>query len=68
MPTLTPVDRIALEWAWGQGEEAGAGTATLPAADWQFLPLRTTLGTLAVLTIAQQTGAIQSDPTKRHFC
>lgn len=53
---LGPVDRAALEWAWAHGEEAGAGTAVLSAADWQFQPLKTSLGQLAVLALARDDG------------
>ncbi len=53
---LGPVDRAAAEWAFGRGEPAGSGTATLNAADWQFHPLKTSLGILAVLGIARGDG------------
>jgi two-component system sensor histidine kinase KdpD len=58
-PPLTeigPVDRAAAEWSWSRGEAAGSGTATLNAANWQFHPLKTSLGTLAVLGIAREDG------------
>ncbi|MBV0912501.1 sensor histidine kinase [Anianabacter salinae] len=48
-PKLSPVDRAAAEWAMEHGEDAGLGTDTLTASDWQFRPLKTSLGTLAVL-------------------
>jgi two-component system sensor histidine kinase KdpD len=54
---LGPVDQAAAEWSWGKGEPAGRGTATLTAADWQFHPLKTALGTLAVLGLARADGA-----------
>lgn len=54
--TLGPVDAAALDWAWAQGEPTGAGTETLSAADWQFQPLKTSLGTLAVLALAREDG------------
>ncbi len=54
--TLGPVDAAAAEWAWSRGEQAGAGTATLNAADWLFVPLKTSLGTLAVLGMARENG------------
>lgn len=57
--TLSPVDRAAADWAWSRGEPAGSGTATLNAADWQFHPLSTSLGVLAVLGLARADG---SDP------
>ncbi len=48
-PNLSPVDRAAAEWVMEHGEEAGIGTNTLTASAWQFRPLKTSLGTLAVL-------------------
>ena len=54
---LGPVDQAAAEWCWNNGEPAGRGTATLTAADWQFHPLKTALGTLAVLGLARADGA-----------
>jgi two-component system sensor histidine kinase KdpD len=54
--SLSPVDRAAAEWTASRGEPAGSGTATLPAADWQFHPLKTSLGVLAVLGIARDDG------------
>jgi two-component system, OmpR family, sensor histidine kinase KdpD len=54
--TFGPVDRAAADWAWSRGELAGCGTATLPAADWQFHPLKTGLGVLAVLGVARDDG------------
>ncbi len=56
VPALGPVDRAAAEWTHGRGEPAGSGTATLNAADWQFHPLRTSLGVLAVLGMAREDG------------
>lgn len=53
---LSPVDRAAADWAWSRGETTGYDTGTLNAADWQFHPLRTTLGTLAVVALARSDG------------
>ncbi|MDB5712417.1 MAG: histidine kinase [Sphingomonas bacterium] len=53
---LTPLDRAALDWAFGRGEPSGNGTATLNGSDWQFHPLRTSLGILAVLGVARGDG------------
>ena len=53
---LTPLDRAALDWAFGRGEPSGNGTATLNGADWQFHPLKTSLGILAVLGVARGAG------------
>lgn len=54
--SIGPVDNAALDWAWLHGEAAGSGTTTLSAADWQFQPLTTSLGTLAVLGLARDDG------------
>lgn len=62
---LAPVDRAALKWVWQHGEEAGAGTAMLAAADWQFQPLKTSLGVLAVLGIARDDGRDPVRPEQR---
>lgn len=51
-----PVDEIARDWAWQNGEETGRGTARMAAADWQFLPLKTGLGMLALIGIARDNG------------
>lgn len=53
---LGPVNQAAAEWAWVRGETAGAGTATLNAADWQFHPLTTSVGILAVVGLANEHG------------
>ena len=50
-PHLNPVDIAAADWALARGEVAGRSTTTLAAADWQFHPLKTSLGVLAVLGI-----------------
>jgi two-component system sensor histidine kinase KdpD len=55
-PALSPVDMTALQWAWSEGEEAGSGTAMLADANWQFQPLKTSLGTMAVLGMARDDG------------
>jgi len=61
--TLGPVNQAAAEWAWNRGEPAGAGTATLNAADWQFHPLKTALGVLAVIGLSREDGRdpVQAD-------
>ncbi|WP_294335090.1 sensor histidine kinase KdpD [uncultured Sphingomonas sp.] len=55
-PPLGAVDHAAAEWAWSSGEAGGVGTGTLIAADWQFHPLRTSMGVLAVLGLAAPDG------------
>ena len=56
-PPLGPVDRAAADWSHTRGEPAGRDTGTLNAADWQFHPLTTALGTLAVVGLARPDGA-----------
>ena len=41
----------AARWAFANQEPTGRGTATLPSADWRFLPLRTVRGKLGVLGV-----------------
>ncbi len=41
----------AARWAFTHDEPTGRGTATLPAAVWRFLPLRTVRGRLGVLGV-----------------
>ncbi|HEV7289783.1 sensor histidine kinase KdpD [Sphingomonas sp.] len=53
---LGPVNAAAADWSWDRGESAGVGTGTLNAADWQFHPLKTALGVLAVIGIARTDG------------
>lgn len=62
---LGPVDQAALDWAWTHGTEAGAGSTVLSAADWQFQPLKTSLGVLAVLGIARDDGRDPVRPDQR---
>ncbi|HTX24870.1 MAG TPA: sensor histidine kinase KdpD [Steroidobacteraceae bacterium] len=45
------VDRAAAEWALAHRQPAGAGTATLPAARWHFVPVDTGGQTLAVIAV-----------------
>lgn len=63
--TLGPIDKAALDWSWAEGEEAGAGTANVSASDWQFQPLKTSLGTLAVLGVARHDGRDPIRPDQR---
>ena len=62
---LSPLDLAAAEWAQARGETAGRGTATLTAADWQFHPLKTSLGVMAVLGISRASGADPLAPEQR---
>ncbi|MHB8529315.1 MAG: DUF4118 domain-containing protein, partial [Caulobacteraceae bacterium] len=40
MPVFSTIDLAAARWAWEKGETAGAGTGTLPNAEWTFHPLQ----------------------------
>lgn len=51
--TLGPIDHASADWAFSRNEIAGRGSATLTSSDWQFHPLATTLGVLAVLGVAR---------------
>lgn len=53
---IDPLDAAALDWAWDNGVTTGSGTAMLPDSNWQFLPLKTSLGSLAVLGIVRMDG------------
>ncbi|WP_052730203.1 DUF4118 domain-containing protein [Sphingomonas sp. SRS2] len=64
-PQLGPVDQAALDWAWRNGAETGAGTDILSSANWQFQPLRTSLGMLAILGIARDDGRDPIGPHQR---
>ena len=52
-PSLGPIDLTAADWAFERNELAGRDTATLTASDWQFHPVATSMGVLAVLGIGQ---------------
>jgi two-component system sensor histidine kinase KdpD len=50
-------DEIAVaDWAFRNGQVAGKGTSTLPAADATYLPLKTGRGIIGVLGIAPEQG------------
>ncbi len=51
-PALGPIDTTAADWCFDRGEVAGRDTGTLTASEWQFHPLETALGVLAVLGVA----------------
>jgi two-component system sensor histidine kinase KdpD len=55
-PVFSPIDLAALNWTWTEGVESGSGTSTLVDANWQFQPLKTSLGTMAVLALARDDG------------
>ncbi|MCP9223291.1 sensor histidine kinase KdpD [Erythrobacter sp. LQ02-29] len=52
-PSLDMVEEAAAHWALEKGEPAGRDTGTLNASDWQFHPLKTSLGIMGALGIAR---------------
>ena len=64
-PALSPLDIAAADWALEHGETAGPGTATLTAADWQFHPLKTSLGVLGVLGVSSDKPGPPLSPERR---
>lgn len=62
---LGALDLAAAEWAYDRNETAGRDTGTLTASDWQFHPLVTSLGVLAVLGVGHPAGGIPITPDKR---
>lgn len=54
---LDAIDEASASWAFDKGVPAGCFTDTLTASDWQFHPLKTAVGTLAVLGISDPEGA-----------
>jgi two-component system sensor histidine kinase KdpD len=53
---LDAIDLAAAQWAFDRGLAAGASTETLAAGTWQFHALKTSLGVLAVVGIADPDG------------
>lgn len=41
----------AADWTWTRGQPAGRGSATLPTADWLFLPMKAASGPVGVLGV-----------------
>ncbi|HEY5071977.1 MAG TPA: sensor histidine kinase KdpD [Caulobacteraceae bacterium] len=60
MPILTTIDMAAARWAWEKGELAGAGTGTLPNAEWIFHPLQSHRGRTGVAAL-EPTGLSPED-------
>jgi len=54
----------AADWAWMHGKLAGRGSATLPAADWLFLPLKTGRGPVGVLGVQMMEDADMPSPAQ----
>ncbi|MFZ3322789.1 MAG: two-component system sensor histidine kinase KdpD [Usitatibacter sp.] len=49
-----PADTAAAQWSYDRSEPAGAGTDTLPANEYLFLPLKAPMRTRGVLAIRPQ--------------
>ncbi len=64
-PHLGALDIAAAEWAFDRNEMAGRDTGTLTASDWQFHPLVTSLGVLAVLGVGHSANANPVAPERR---
>lgn len=54
----------AADWAWTHGKLAGRGSATLPAALWLFLPLRTGRSAVGVLGVQMSEDADLPSPAQ----
>jgi len=65
MPTLGPIDTTAADWTFDRGEVAGRDTGTLTASDWQFHPLETALGVLAVVGVAHDRSGSPIPPDRQ---
>jgi two-component system sensor histidine kinase KdpD len=63
--TLGAGEWAAARWAWQHGESAGRGSATLPSAEWYFLPLKTGRGTVGVLGLHRLPDQPQLEPEER---
>ena len=64
---LSAIDWGAAKWSWQHGKPAGWGSDTLPAADWQFFPLRTGRGPVGLLGIAFETKPIALTAEQRRL-
>ncbi len=65
-----PVDEKELSialWVYDHGQLAGAGTATLPATEWLYLPLATSGHTVGVAGIRSEDPRRFQDPVRRQL-
>ncbi len=65
LPVLGPIDTTAADWSFDRHEAAGKDTGTLTASEWQFHPLQTSLGVLAVLGVARDGPGSPIPPERR---
>ncbi|MDP3320925.1 MAG: DUF4118 domain-containing protein, partial [Bosea sp. (in: a-proteobacteria)] len=69
-PTIADLDARAegaARWAFERNEPAGAGTATLPMADWLFVPLATASSILGVIGVRFRDRQRGLDPETRRL-
>jgi two-component system sensor histidine kinase KdpD len=64
---LDEKERSVAQWAFDQGQMAGLGTATLPAAQWLYLPLRSSERTLGVVAVQPPDPRRFQDPVRRQL-
>ena len=64
---LGAAEWAAARWAFSHGEPAGRGSATLPNADWYFLPMKTVQGTVGVLGVQFPAKAAPMAPEQRRL-
>jgi two-component system sensor histidine kinase KdpD len=65
VPPLSPIDLAAAQWAFERNETTGRDSSTLTASEWQFHPLATTLGVLAVLGVSSTHGGSPVPPDRQ---
>jgi len=61
-----PFDSTAAQWAFDQAQSAGAGTETLAANEYLFLPLRSPTSTRGVLAVRPERTRDLFIPEQRH--
>jgi two-component system sensor histidine kinase KdpD len=64
---LGAAEWAAARWSFAHGEPAGRGSATLPNADWYFLPMKTVQGTVGVLGVQFASKASAMAPEQRRL-
>ena len=55
----------AARWCNERQEATGRGTATLPSAEWRFLPMRTVRGLLGVIGVHMANGRFDATAARR---
>ncbi|MDH7795076.1 MULTISPECIES: sensor histidine kinase KdpD [unclassified Beijerinckia] len=64
---LDPRVEMAARWAFEKNEPAGAGTGTLPASEWLFVPLATATASLGVIGVLFRDPRRFNDPEMRRL-